>query len=248
MKHHLIRNKTVARHVLAHLLFVRRTVIMLKSITFILPLAIFGFVGVSAWMHHDAKALAPPKSEQAEGKQDVVVEPDPQVDLEGYAPLKFEEIYVTPAGPKGLEFTARANELKGKRVRMDGFMVKHYNDDPQLFMFTALPTTHNSVEYGLADSLPVNLVHVVMQVRPGDAPVWTPRRITVAGTLDLGSRQEMDGRVSHVRILCDQVADSKARTVIELRKPLALQKDRRAMGAKTDFRLPQTNNQKTKAN
>jgi hypothetical protein len=220
---------------------------MLKSITFILPLAIFGFVGMSAWMDQDAKAVVLPKSEQADDKKGVVVVPDPQVDLEGYAPLKFEEIYVTPAGPKELEYSSKANDLKGKKVRMDGFMVKHFNDDPQLFMFTAFPTSHNSAEYGLTDSLPVSLVHVVMKVRPGDAPIWTPRRLTVAGTLELGSRQEMDGRVSHVRILCDQVADSKARTSIELRKPLALQKDRRAMRANTDFRLPQTNNPKDKS-
>jgi len=217
---------------------------VLKSLTFILPLAFFGFIGSIAWMNQGVKANSLPKEEPMKRKPSVAEAPVDVLNLEAYTPLKFEEIFVTPAGPKGLEYTAKANELKGKRVRMDGFMVKHFNDDPQLFMFTALPTSHNSVEYGLADSLPVSLVHVVMQVRPGDAPIWTPRRLTVAGTLELGSRQEMDSRISHVRLLCDHVADSKTQTALELRKPLALQKDRRAMGAKTDFRLPQTNKPK----
>ena len=217
---------------------------LLKSFTFILPLAFFGFIGTIAWLNQGAKANSLSKEEPSKRQPSVVAAPVDQLDLTDYAPLKFEEIFVTPAGPKGLEYTAKANELKGKRVRMDGFMVKHFNDDPQLFMFTALPTSHNSVEYGLADSLPVSLVHVVMQVRPGDAPIWTPRRLAVAGTLELGSHQEIDGRVSHVRLLCDHVADSKTQTALELRKPLALQKDRRAMGAKTDFRLPQTNKPK----
>ncbi len=217
---------------------------LLKSFTFILPLAFFGFIGTIAWLNQGVKANSLSKEEPSKRQPSVVAAPVDQLDFTDYAPLKFEEIFVTPAGPKGLEYTAKANELKGKRVHMDGFMVKHFNDDPQLFMFTALPTSHNSVEYGLADSLPVSLVHVVMQVRPGDAPIWTPRRLTIAGTLELGSRQEMDGRVSHVRLLCDLVADSKTQTALELRKPLALQKDRRAMGAKTDFRLPQTNKPK----
>lgn len=221
---------------------------LLKSLTFILPLAFFGFIGTIAWLNQGVKAESPPKEGPSKRQPSVAAAPVDQLDFAAYAPLKFEEIFVTPAGPKGFEYTAKANELKGKRVCMDGFMVKHFNDDPQLFMFTALPTSHNSVEYGLADSLPVSLVHVVMQVRPGDAPIWTPRRLTIAGTLELGSRQEMDGRVSHVRLLCDHVADSKTQTALELRKPLALQKDRRAMGAKTDFRLPQTNNPKTQAN
>jgi len=218
--------------------------VLLKSLTFILPLAFFGFIGTIAWLNQGVKAESPPKEGPSKRQPSVAAAPVDQLDFAAYAPLKFEEIFVTPAGPKGFEYTAKANELKGKRVCMDGFMVKHFNDDPQLFMFTALPTSHNSVEYGLADSLPVSLVHVVMQVRPGDAPIWTPRRLTIAGTLELGSRQEMDGRVSHVRLLCDHVADSKTQTALELRKPLALQKDRRAMGAKTDFRLPQTNKPK----
>jgi hypothetical protein len=121
--------------------------------------------------------------------------------------------------------------LKGQRVRMEGHMVRHYHDDPTVFLFAPVPAVHNQVEYMLADSLPTSLTHVIMTVRPGDAPSWTPRRITVLGTLELGARQEIDGRVSHVRLLCDHVLDSRSGTPVELRKPLALQKDRMAYKA-----------------
>lgn len=163
-------------------------------------------------------------------------------EAEGYERLAFEELYVTPVGPKGLEHTARARELNGKPVRMEGFMVRHYHEDPALFLFAPVPAAHNQTEYILADSLPVSLVHVEMQVRPGDAPSWQPQKLTVMGRLELGARQEADGRVSHVRIFCEHVADSRTQEAVELRKPLALQRDRMMKGPPASFR-PQRANQ-----
>jgi hypothetical protein len=148
-----------------------------------------------------------------------------------YAELNFDEIYVMPAGPKGLDFTPKTHALNGKKVRMEGYMVKHYHDDPAVFLFTQVPAVHNQVEYMLADSLPTSLMHVIMNVRPGDAPVWTPQRITIMGTLETGAHQEVDGRISHVRLRCDQVLDGRSGAPFELRRPLALQKDRMAYKA-----------------
>ncbi len=123
--------------------------------------------------------------------------------LSAYSTLSFDEVFVMPAGPKGLEFTEKCKSLKGGKVRMDGYMVRHYNDNPAIFLFAGVPAIHNQAEYILADSLPTSLVHVVMDVRPGDAPVWQPQRITVMGRLELGPRQEIDGRVSHIRLFCE---------------------------------------------
>ena len=148
-----------------------------------------------------------------------------------YSEFSVDEVYVMPAGPKGLVFTSKTQGLNGKKVRMEGFMVKHYHDDPAIFLFTAVPTVHNQVEYMLADSLPTSLMHVIMDVRAGDAPVWKPQRITVMGTLETGAHQEVDGRVSHIRLRCEHVVDRRTGTLLELRKPLALQKDRMAYKA-----------------
>jgi len=115
-------------------------------------------------------------------------------------------------------------------------MVRHYHEDPSVFLFAPLPAVHNQAEYMLADSLPPSLVHVIMQVRPGDAPIWRPQRITVMGRLEIGPRQEVDGRVSHVRLFCDHVADSRTLAAVELRRPLALQRDRMVIGPQNNFR------------
>ena len=162
-----------------------------------------------------------------------------------YPLLPFEELYQLPAGPRGLEFTPKAQALKNKRVRMDGFMVRHFHEDAGIFLFAGVPAAHNQAEYILADSMPTALVHVLLPEIPGRVPSWRPQRITVYGTLELGSRQELDGRLSHVRLMAEHVADSKTLEPTELRRPLALQRDRMASGVRTVFRSSQGDNPPT---
>ncbi|MES2598750.1 MAG: hypothetical protein V4662_25680 [Verrucomicrobiota bacterium] len=162
-----------------------------------------------------------------------------------YALLAFEELYQLPAGPRGLEFTLKTQSLKGRKVRMGGFMVRHFHEDAGVFLFTGVPAAHNQAEYILADSLPTSLVHVMLPQIPGRAPSWRPQRITVFGTLELGSHQELDGRLSHVRLIAEHVADSQTLERTEVRRPLALQRDRMASGVRTLFRSSQGDNPPT---
>ena len=104
---------------------------------------------------------------------------------------------------------------------------------------------HNQAEYILAESLPTSLVHVLLPEIPGRTPSWIPQRVTVLGTLELGMRQEIDGRLSHVRVIADHVADTKTLEAIELRKPLALQRDRMKSGVRTVFRSSQGDSTQT---
>lgn len=180
----------------------------------------------------------------------VVQEASREADLkstaEQYAALPFDKIYQLPAGPRGLEFTKKTQSLKGAKVRLDGFMVKHFHEDAGVFLFAGVPAMHNQVEYILAESLPTSLVHVLLPEIPGRTPSWIPQRITVLGTLELGMRQEIDGRLSHVRVIADHIADTKTLEAIELRRPVALQRDRMKSGVRTVFRSsqgdsPQTN-------
>ena len=159
--------------------------------------------------------------------------------------LPFEELYQLPAGPRGLEFTVKAKALKDQKIRMDGFMVRHFHEDAGVFLFAGVPAAHNQAEYILADSMPTALVHVLLPEIPGRAPSWRPQRITVFGTLELGSRQEIDGRLSHVRLIAEHVADSKTLEPTELRTPLVLQRDRMASGVRTVFRSSQGDNPPT---
>lgn len=143
-----------------------------------------------------------------------------------YEALAFQEIFVSPVGPRGLEYTAKSQRLAGQKVKMTGHMVRHYHDDPRVFLFTATPNTHDQREYMLADSLPVSLVHVFLEARPGQAPDWRPRSITVYGTLETGPQQEVDGRISHVRLHAEHVTEGTTTTLLELRRPIVLQRSR----------------------
>ena len=191
------------------------------------PLLVLGLCG---WMSlgRDATTVTPLPAPTTEAPAS-----PPELDAalaEEYAPLAFQEFYVTPVGPRGLEYSAKTQQLAGRRVKLTGHMVRHYHDDPRLFLFTAIPTTHDQREYMLADSLPVSLVHVIMEVRPGQAPDWRPRAITVYGVLETGPHQEIDGRISNLRLRADHVTEGGGRSLIELRRPVVLQRGRMRAG------------------
>lgn len=140
-----------------------------------------------------------------------------------YAPFDLERLFVLPAGPKGLEYSGEARLLAGKNVRIAGSMVRHAHDDAAVFLMTPQPMALNMQEYGLADDLPPNAVHVILPVLPGMAPDWVRQPIVVHGRLELGSRAEMDGRVSHIRLFAEQITAADARTLIEPRRSVLLQ-------------------------
>lgn len=152
-----------------------------------------------------------------------VISPD---DAAAYELLDFKDVFVTPAGPKGLEYTGKIKALAGHKVAMTGHMVKSYGPDPSIFVFSDVPRVHNEREEGLADSLPPSLLHVVMEVRPGDAPAWRREKMTIYGVLDIGPRQEMNGRISYLRMRCDWITDAVTGQFLEVRKPLVLQRNR----------------------
>jgi len=215
-------------------------------IILLLPLAVFAGV---VWVGLPAdNAAAVPVSQQpvAPVPRAVVGMEAPALsesEAASYQPLAFSDLFVSPVGPRGLEFTETLKQAAGTKVRMTGHMVRYLHADPQVFLFTETPTTHNQQEYILADSLPVNLMHVVMKVRSGDAPVWKPGALTIYGTLELGSRQETDGRVSFVRLRAEHITASHNGQSMNLLRPIALQRDRIAQGSGTIFR--QTTNDKT---
>lgn len=143
-----------------------------------------------------------------------------------YIPLELEDIYVKPAGPEGLELTAAAQKLHGAKIKTSGQMVRHLHDDPRMFLMHPTPMTLIMSEFGLADDLPPSALHVILPDRPGWAPVWTPRPLEVFGTFELGPRQEVDGRISHFRLMVDHVIDAETGTIPDLMKPIGLQPGR----------------------
>jgi hypothetical protein len=168
----------------------------------------------------------------------------PEETLATYSPLAMEEIFRTPAGPKGLEYTDKAKSLDGKKVQVTGHMVRHAHADPRVFLFAPRRMVLFQAEFGTADDLPPYALHVISANAPeGKAARYLRDEIRVMGTLQLGPRQEIDGRISHVRLLLDHVTNPGDSKEIPVLASLAMQPERllnanRANGANPAAPVP----------
>jgi hypothetical protein len=107
---------------------------------------------------------------------------------------------VAPGPVLGL--SDRAKSLDGERVRMVGFMA-HMEDPPAGgFYLVPLPVLADEAGGGTAD-LPPQSVLVVSRAAAGQRIPFIEGRLEVTGTLELGSRTEQDGRVTHIRLHLD---------------------------------------------
>ncbi len=150
---------------------------------------------------------------------------------EGCTDLRMNEFFEKP-GDFGMDYTAKAKSLDGKKVRLLGFMVNRCAHSPGMFLLTSIPVTTHEHEMGLADDLPIATVHVFMPQSPtseGDTPrtrrlgvvpashkygellpgavPWTPGLLLLTGTLRTGTREEADGRVSVARLELDALTE-----------------------------------------
>lgn len=136
---------------------------------------------------------------------------------EGVAELKFSEFFNSPAGPLGLEPTAKLRSLDGRRVRLLGFMVRQAKPSPGIAILAPFALATNEYEYGLADDFPPNVVFVEVPRFADLAVPFTPGPLLLTGTLELGRREEADGRVSLVRLRLDAEPVAEGATVAAAR-------------------------------
>lgn len=122
---------------------------------------------------------------------------------EGVVHLKFSDFFASPAGPRGLEYSAAIKRLDGQRVRILGFMVKQTRPAPGSVLLTPYAAATHEGEYGLCDDLPPATLFVQVPKYADLAVPFTPGPLLLTGKLELGPRQETDGRVSHVRLVLD---------------------------------------------
>lgn len=120
---------------------------------------------------------------------------------EGVTHLKFSEFFIQPIGNRGLEYTAAIKKIASQRVRVLGFMVRQTRPAPGTVILTPYAMTTHEGEYGLCDDLPPSTLFVHVPKYADLAVPFTPGPLLLTGTLELGPRQETDGRVSHVRLL-----------------------------------------------
>ncbi len=170
----------------------------------------------------ETPSSAPPAPAPAAALTEAVAAP--------YQPISFGEIFVTPAGPEGLEYTAKARRLAGQKVRLQGYMVRHAHEDAAVFLFSAEPKTLIMEEFGLADDLPPYAAHVILPLQQGMAPDWVRGALEVFGTLEIGPRAELDSRISYVRIQADHLTPAGRLDLIEPRRSIMLQPARLKSG------------------
>jgi hypothetical protein len=124
----------------------------------------------------------------------------------GVTDLKFSDFFVTPMGPKGLEFTSTLRELNGRRVRILGYVVRQENSMPGTFLMTALPLQVHDEHYGLADDLPAATLFVSAPSRRKSKSQPSAGLVLVTGKLEIGNREEADGRISAVRLTMESIS------------------------------------------
>lgn len=118
--------------------------------------------------------------------------------------INLREFYKFPAGPRGLEPTEKLLSLNNKRVRVTGYMVKEEEPTVGLFMLAPLPVSLAEKEDGPADDLPGATLFIHMPPTDADkamsfrSGVWE-----LTGTLEIGNKEEPNGRVSYTRLILD---------------------------------------------
>jgi len=122
---------------------------------------------------------------------------------EGVAELKFETIFKLPVGPRGLELTDKVRALNGQRVRVLGFMVRQAKSNPGMLMLAPYELSTNEVEYGASEDLPPSIIFVEVQKYEDVSVPYTPGPLLLTGTLEIGRREEADGRYSELRLKLD---------------------------------------------
>lgn len=195
----------------------------LRPLTWLIPLTALAAAVIMLLVSSNTSAES--KIDEVPAQQ-TLAEVFSEEERKSYAPLSFDEVFMTPAGPKGLEYTAKIKALDGQKIRVTGFMVRHADIDTRAFLFCATPRAYNEREEGLADSIPPHMFYVTMPVREQDAPAWRGEKMTLYGTLELGSHQELSGRISHLRLRCEAVTNAQNGAVLEVRKPIAFQSGR----------------------
>ena len=120
--------------------------------------------------------------------------------------LQLGEFFKLPVGPKGLEPTEKLLAMNGKRVTVQGHMVKEEEPLPGLFMLTPVPVAMAELADGPSDYLPPATLFVHLPQEGADkVAAYQPGTWNVTGLLELGGQQEANGRVSYARLIPDHL-------------------------------------------
>lgn len=133
----------------------------------------------------------------------------------GVSELKFNEFFVNPVGPRGLELSEKLRELEGKRVRILGYMAHREAQPPGVFLLTPFPVQVHDHDNGLAEDFPASVVQVSVPTLRDQPVPFAPGLMLLTGTLSLGNRAEPDGRISLVRMELDPPSPAKQKIRVD---------------------------------
>ncbi len=123
-----------------------------------------------------------------------------KIDANGVAEISFRELFKSTSGGEQLQYTDRAKELAGKQVRITGYIVRQSQPIPWAFLFSPVPQSVHERDYGQCDDLPVTTIHVFLPKSAQPIPPRYSGPVSVTGVLELGGREEADGRSSVARV------------------------------------------------
>jgi hypothetical protein len=115
--------------------------------------------------------------------------------------LAFNDFFVQPIGPRGLEPTPKLKAATGHEVRLVGFMVQREEPQAGRFMLTPRPVAMAEEADGDADDLPASTVTVLLpESQRGRIVAHQNGPIALTGRLEYGPAEDETGRVSWVRL------------------------------------------------
>jgi len=127
------------------------------------------------------------------------------------AELKFRDFFVMPVGPRGLEMTPKLLALDGRRVRIVGYMAQQENPHPGFFLLTPVPVSVDEASDGRAyDLMPATLFVHLPPAQANKVASHQPGLLVLTGTLSVGNREQVDGRISMVRLQLDAAPEYQA--------------------------------------
>ncbi len=143
------------------------------------------------------------------------------------APLTFRELLVPTA--KELQPSAKLLALRGKRVRMVGFMIDQEEPTKGTFYLWKRPVFNDESGAGVGD-VPPDAILVVVRGAKNAVISHTARPLQVTGILEVGPRTEDNGASTMLRILLDRPQDipasEKRSTAVPLHNVSASKKKR----------------------
>ncbi|MEO7431449.1 MAG: hypothetical protein ABIR62_05380 [Dokdonella sp.] len=132
----------------------------------------------------------------------------------GVNELKFQDVFKLPAGPRGLEPTARLLDLDGKRVRIVGYMVQQDARIADSFLLSPLPVLLGDEDESLADDLPPSTLRVELPTSRGVVVPALPGLLQLTGTLRVGMQTDAaTGRATPARLVLDATPERLLRKV-----------------------------------